>query len=246
MNSILVTGGTGKLGRPTVDLLREAGHDVRVLSRSEGPGRTVGDLANGAGLDGALTGIDTVLHLATTSRKDSGQTKNLVDAAARAGVAHLIYISIVGVDKIPFPYYVDKLECERIIESSGLQYTILRATQFHEFVAMILRPQRRLPVTMVPKLSVQPIAIEEVAARLVELAAASGPAGRVQDIGGPERLTGRELATIWNSAQGRSGAIWSLALPGRIFATYAAGHHMTPLPGYGKKTFGEYAAEAAK
>ena len=85
--TILVTGGTGTLGRPTVDLLRKAGHDVRILSRTAGEGRAVGDLRTGAGLDAALAGVDTVMHLATSaSSKDVGQARLLMAAAAKAGV----------------------------------------------------------------------------------------------------------------------------------------------------------------
>ena len=144
--TILVTGGTGTLGRPTVERLRAAGHDVRILSRTPGPDRVVGDVTTGAGLAEAMRGVDTVLHLATSAgKKDPRQTQNVVDAARAAGVTHLVYISIVGVDVNPYPYYRAKLESEQIIERSGIPFTILRATQFHDFIAMFLRLQRRLP-----------------------------------------------------------------------------------------------------
>ena len=108
--TILITGGTGTLGRPTAELLTVAGRDIRVLSRTPGPGRVVGDLSTGAGLTEALTGVDTVLHLATTaSGRDVAQTTLLVDACQAAGVTHLVYISIVGVDAVPYPYYRAKL-----------------------------------------------------------------------------------------------------------------------------------------
>lgn len=234
--TILVTGGTGNLGRPTVAALRAAGHDVRVLSRTAGEGRTAGDLATGAGLVEALRGVDTVLHLATSRSKDIGQTTTLLRAVRSAGVGHLVYISIVGVDRVPYAYYADKLACEHAIETSGVPFTILRATQFHDFVAAILRPQRRLPVLFALNVPDQPIAVEEVAARLTELAGGAA-AGRVADIGGPEQLGFRELAEVWQRAHGTTRPVWTLHLPGKMFRAMREGHHMTPLPGYGTKTF---------
>ena len=133
--TILVTGGTGSLGRPTVEQLRAAGHDVRVLSRT--PGRAASSATSRPETDSPTPsrGVDTVLHLATTAgSKDRRQTRRLVEASAAAGVTHLVYISIVGVDVNPYPYYRAKLACERVIEESGIPFTILRATQFHRFL----------------------------------------------------------------------------------------------------------------
>ncbi|MGV8883141.1 MAG: SDR family oxidoreductase [Rhodoglobus sp.] len=237
---LLVTGGTGGLGRPTVNQLRSAGHEVRVLSRTEGPGRVVGNLDTGAGLDSALDGVKVVLHLATNRKNDAAATSTLLDAALKNGVEHVVYISIVGIDRIPFAYYASKLECERLIESSGIPHTILRATQFHNFVSDFLVPQRRLPFLVAPAIPVQPIAIEEVAARLVELAEGT-PLGRVDDIGGPERGSLPEFARQWQQAHGTRKPTWSPRIPGKFVAAFMAGHHMTELPGYGTQTFAEFA-----
>jgi uncharacterized protein YbjT (DUF2867 family) len=244
MTKILITGGTRGLGVPTTAKLRAAGHDVRVLSRKPGTDRVQGDLATGAGLDEALDGIHTVVHLATSRRKDIGHTRNLLDAARRAGVRHLIFISIVGVDKIDYFYYRDKLESEREIEQSGVPYTILRATQFHSFVGAVFAP--KLPVLLSLPVSAQTIATEDVAARLVELAEGE-PAGRVPDIGGPEILAVREMAQEWNRAHRTRKPIVTLRIPGKAMKGFKSGAHMTGLPGYGTGTFAEYAAaEAAK
>src|SRR2546429_5743133 len=121
---ILVTGGTGALGRVLVALLREGGHEVRVLSR-----RTGADLLTGAGLAEALDGTDVIVHCATDGRHDVDATRNLIAAASGQ---HLVYVSIVGIDRIPFPYYRLKLACERLVEECGLPWTTLRATQFHD------------------------------------------------------------------------------------------------------------------
>jgi uncharacterized protein YbjT (DUF2867 family) len=241
--TILVTGGTGTLGTPTVALLKEAGHDIRVLSRKPGP--FVGDLTSGAGLAVAFAGVDTVLHLATSAgSKDTRQTRNAVDAARAAGVSHFVYISIVGVDVVPYPYYRSKLASERIIEESGIPFTILRATQFHGFIAMFVTLQRRFPVILAVDVPDQPIAVEEVAERLVELVAA-GPSGRAADIGGPEQLRLLDAIAALQSAAGTHKPVWTLPLFGKTIRAFKDGKHMTALPGYGRETFAEYATRAA-
>lgn len=240
MVSLLVTGGTGKLGRPTVATLRSAGHDVRVLSRHEGEGHVVGDLHSGIGIRDAVDGIDTVLHLATRNgRGDVAPTRTLLEACVAGGIRHLIYMSIVGVDRIPLGYYRDKLTVERLVASSRLPHTILRATQFHELIERLFALQRYLPVVFAPRFSLQPIATADVATRLAELAVAS-PAGRVPDIGGPERLPGPELARQWELAASVHRRIVPISLPGRTFAAYAAGHNLVPGHTYGSQTFADF------
>jgi len=242
---ILVTGGTGTLGRPTVALLRDAGHEVRILSRTAGEGRLVGDLTTGAGLAEAFAGVDTVLHLATSAgSKDPQQTEHVVAASRAAGVTHVLYISIVGVDAIPYPYYRSKLRSEQRIEASGLAFTILRATQFHSFIAMFIRLQRRLPVIIGLDVPDQPIAVEEVAERLVELVQA-GPSGRVPDIGGPEQLSLRTAIDVWQRAAGTRKRVWTLPLAGRTIRAFREGRHMTAMPGFGRETFEVYARREA-
>ncbi len=243
MTTILVTGGTSGPGRPLVARLRAAGHDVRVLSRRPGSGHVVGDLATGAGLGAAVAGVDTVVHLATNRRKDRHDTGRLLAASRAAGVRHVVYLSIVGVDRIPYPYYVDKLATERAIEESGLPFTILRATQFHSFPGELLR---MLGGRLFPKgLSVQPIGVEDVAARLAELATAA-PAGRVADIGGPEILDATDILRRLTAAGRAPRRVLSLRVPGKTFAAYAAGHHLAGLPGYGTQTFDEWLASGAE
>lgn len=236
--TILVTGGTGRLGRPTVAALRSRGLALRILSRRPGDDHVVADLATGEGLAAALDGVDTVLHLATSRRKDIGQTRRLLDAMAGSR-AHLIFISIVGVDRIPYPYYRDKVASETAIERSGVRFTIIRVTQFHGFVHEVLEAQRRLPVTVALPMSAQTIHMPEVAARLVELVMA-GPSGRVADLGGPEQLTVHEYAEQWQAARGIRRPIWTLSLPGKTMAGFRAGHHMSGLPGAGKVTYREF------
>lgn len=244
--TILVTGGTGTLGKPLVAQLRAAGADVRVLTRRDRPGSdwATGDLVNGTGLDAALAGVTAVVHCATTLGKaDIKATQNLVDAAKAAGTPHLIYISIVGIDEIStYFYYKTKLECERIIENSGLPWTILRATQFHDLITKAFDIQRRLPVLFtLSKISDQPISTSDTARRLTELALGE-PAGRVSDIGGPEILALDQLAATYLAAAGRRRKIIRIPVPGKTGKACRAGHLLTPENRYGTETFAEYVA----
>jgi uncharacterized protein YbjT (DUF2867 family) len=244
MTTTLVTGATGTLGVPTVHRLRAAGHDVRALSRRSGPGLTTADLLTGTGLHAAVAGADTVLHLATGPRGkgDVEATRRLLDAAIDAGVRHLVLISIVGVDDIPLGYYKDKVVIERLVRESGLPSTVLRATQFHSFVAAMFIAQRRSPVLVAPAIPLQPIAVEEVADRLAELADAA-PAGRVADIGGPEQHRLPELAGMWaRASSGRRRAVLPLSLPGKLFAAYRSGAALVPGPAFGRQTFAAHLA----
>ena len=140
MTAILVTGSTGTLGRALAPQLTAAGHEVRAFSRRPRPPSTpaqawaTGDLRANTGLDEALAGIDVIVHCASAQRGDQAAAQNLIAAARRAGAPHLVYISIVGVDQVPVGYYRAKLAVERLIEDSGLPWTILRATQFHDLI----------------------------------------------------------------------------------------------------------------
>ncbi|WP_433022786.1 SDR family oxidoreductase [Kribbella sp. CA-294648] len=240
MRTILVTGGTGTLGRPTVTALRAAGHDVRVLSRRSGPGLTTGDLTKGTGLRGAVNGVDTVLHLATSlGRADITQTQHLIDALRPSGVEHLIVVSIVGIDRIPLPYYRHKLAVERLVEQSSIPYSVLRATQFHNLIDRIFTAQRFLPVLLAPAVKLQPIAVEDVATRLTALATAP-PTGRAPDIGGPEQHTLPALAHLWKQAAKPHRPILPVRLPGKTFRAYARGAAIAETPPFGQKTFTDY------
>jgi uncharacterized protein YbjT (DUF2867 family) len=236
----LVTGGTGTLGRILVRKLREAGVTTRVLSRHAGPDVAVGDLASGVGVDAALSDVSTVIHCAT-GKHDEKQGANLIAAARRAGVSHLVYISIVGVDRHPFAYYRAKYAVEGLVERSGLPFTILRATQFHNLVVGILSAQRPSPFILVPDVPIQPVEVSEVAERLVQLSLA-GPAGRVPDLGGPEVRRLRDLAALWRTASGRRRVLLPLVLPGKTFRAFSAGLHLAPEHADGTVSFEQFLA----
>jgi uncharacterized protein YbjT (DUF2867 family) len=241
MSVVLVTGATGTLGKPTTVRLAAAGHDVRALSRRGASGLTTGDLLTGAGIPEAMDGVDAVVHLAT-GKRDVDQAKTAIDAARDSGVGHFVLISIVGIDDIPLGYYQGKVEIEQYLKRSGVPYTIQRATQFHQFVEGIFLSQKLLPVILAPQISFQPISTEDVASRLTTLVGAF-PAGRVDGIGGPEKLSALELARAWKAARGSRKAVWNPRLPGKTVAGFAAGHNLVAGDAYGVTTFTQYLAE---
>ncbi|MEU5593885.1 NAD(P)H-binding protein [Streptomyces sp. NPDC020298] len=240
MTTILVTGGTGTLGRLVTERLRADGHEVRVLSRRAQP-YAVDLRAGGPGLDAAVAGVDTVVHCASTPRGgDERAAANLIAAARRAGVGHLVYISIVGVDRVPLGYYRAKLAVERLVEESGLGWTVLRTTQFHDLLVQLFGALTRPPVLLLPSgVSDQPIEVAEVAARLAELAAGAA-AGRVPDMGGPEVRSFQSLARAYLKATGRRRPTVNLPLPGRTFHALRDAGHLTPQRAVGKGTFEDY------
>jgi uncharacterized protein YbjT (DUF2867 family) len=247
---VLVTGGTGTLGRVVVDQLLTAGRAVRVLSRRPVPDGVdppctwvTGDLRRGAGLDPAVADVDTIIHCATGLRGDVGAARNLIAAARRAGHAHLMYISIVGVDRVPFSYYRTKLAVEHMIERCGLPWTIQRATQFHDLILTVAAALARLPVMPVPAhTSFQPIDTRDVAARLVGFATGV-PVGRAPDLGGPQLRSAGDLARAYLRATGRRRPVLPVRLPGAVFGAYRQGGHLTPHHRDGKVTFEQYLAE---
>lgn len=245
---ILVTGGTGTLGQVVVRRLAARGRQVRVLSRRPPPTErgpadwAAGDLKTGRGIDAAVAGADVIVHCAT-GLGDAGAARHLIESARRARSPHLVYISIVGVDRIPFGYYKSKLQVERQVEDSGLPWTVLRATQFHQLILRGCEALEHLPAMPVPAgTSFQPIKAGEVAGRLAELA--TGPAaGRVPDTGGPEVRGAAGLALSYLAARGRHRPVVPVRLPGAVFAGYRRGGHLAPDHAVGRVTFEEFLAE---
>jgi len=248
--SVLITGATGRLGRRVVPEATAAGHQVRALSRRSHVGYTgvqwaQADLLANTGVDAAVEGVDVVVHCATqgTRGKDVTSTDNLITAARRAGVAHIIYLSIVGIDRIPLPYYQTKLRVERALEASGVGHTVLRATQFHDLINAIFSIQRFSPVLWTVRgVRFQPIDARDVAARLVELIDCE-PAGRVADVGGRAVYTHAELARMYLAARGGRRPVVQIPVPGRIIAGYRAGANLAPDNPVGTIDFAEYLAE---
>jgi len=235
---ILITGGHGHLGRVFVRAAAESGHLPRTMSRRPAPAEATGewaqaDLDSGAGLADAVAGVDVVVHAAsdprTAAQTDVEGTRRLVDAALAAGVGHFLYVSIVGIDRIPFGYYQHKLAAEGIVRDSGIPYSILRAAQFHYFIDMLLQAAARVPLVLpVPAgFRAQSIAISDVVPHMLGVIA-DGPGGMLPDLVGPRAMTLREAAKLWLAARGMRRPILGLPIPGAVAAGFRAGHNTAP------------------
>lgn len=253
MTRVLLTGATGTLGSELRSRLLEAGYEVRAATRSPPDGddrepdlEWVGlDLVAGEGIESAVADADVVVHAATAPQGDTEAvdvrgTERLLAAAAAADVENLLYVSIVGIDEIPFSYYEHKLAAERAVERSGVPSTVLRSTQFHQFVADVLGSVARLPVWPLPtKLRVQPIDAGEAADAVVERAT-TDPAGRVPDVGGPEVLTLGEIARAYRDARGLRRPVVRLPIPGGVTEAFRAGEATRPDRTVGTVTWSEW------
>jgi len=253
---LLITGGTGTLGRLVVARLRVTDCSVRVLSRrSHEPGDgiefMVGDLATGEGVDAAVHGVGTIVHCAGSTKGDEDKARNLVRAAARAGTQHLVYISVVGAERIPvvsgidramFGYFAAKRAAEEVVTHSGLPWTTLRATQFHDLMFTVVQQLAKLPVIPVPAgVRFQPVEAEEVAARLVELSLGK-PSGLVPDIGGPLVYELTELVRSYLRASHRLRVLMPVHLPGKAALAIRAGANLAPEHAVGHRSWEEFLA----
>ena len=189
---VLVTGGTGRLGKLVVTRLQDSGCDVRVLARHDRRTRRASHslpqtCGRARASSSAVTAAAAIIHCATSTRGDAEATRNLVAAASRTGSAHLVYVSIVGIDHIAsWGYPKTKLQAEQIVASSGLPWTILRVTQFYDYCLTNAKKLSWFPVAPVPAgFTVQPVDPGDVAGRLVELALGE-PVGRAPDMAGPQ------------------------------------------------------------
>ena len=246
---ILVTGGTGRLGKLVVARLRDGGRDVRVLARRERPtphGVTffAADLRTGEGIVPAVTAVAAIIHCATSTRGDAEATGNLVAAASRAGSPHLVYVSIVGIDQIAsWGYPKTKLQAEEIVAESGLPWTILRVTQFYDYCLTNARKLSRFPVAPVPAgFTVQPVDPRDVAGRLVELALGE-PVGRAPDMAGPQVSNWTDLLRGYLKASHRRRWVLPVRIPGTRSVRNGA---LLPPPGHtaGSRTWDQFLTES--
>jgi uncharacterized protein YbjT (DUF2867 family) len=235
---ILVTGGTGTLGKLVVARLQAAGHPVRILNRANG------DLTTGEGVADVVAGIETIIHCAGTQKGDGSKTRTLVAAARDA--KHLVFISVVGADRVPvrsgidramFGYFASKLDAERAVIESGIPYSILRATQFHDLMLTTVRGMSKLPLIPVPSgFRFQPVDADEVAARLVELALGE-PAGLVPDLAGPRVYTMREMVRGY---VGGRRLLVGVRMPGGAARAYRDGANLALDRAVGRRTWEEF------
>jgi uncharacterized protein YbjT (DUF2867 family) len=255
---ILVTGGTGTLGRLVVRRLRDAGRNVRVLTRrsheaEDGIQFLSGDLATGEGIEAAVDGIETIVHLAGSAKGDEDKARNLLRAASsQTRLPHLVYISVAGADRVPmvsrvdramFGYFASKRAAEKVVEDSGLPWTTLRATQFHDLILAVARQLAKLPVVPIPAgFRFQPVDADEVAARLVELTLGE-PSGLVPDMGGPRVYGADELLRSYLRATQRRRLIVPVWLPGKAASAFRDGANLAPEQAVGHRSWEEFLAE---
>jgi uncharacterized protein YbjT (DUF2867 family) len=193
-----------------------------------------------------VDGIDIILHLAGRMKGNEDETRCLVQAASQAGTRHLVYISVVGADRIPiisgidramFGYFASKRAAERVVARSGLPWTTLRATQFHESMLLVMQQMTRLPVAVVSAgWRFQPIGAGDVADRLVELAHGT-PSGLVPDIAGPRVYEMAELVRTYLQATGKHRLILPVRLPGKANRAFRSGANLAPDRAVGRQTF---------
>ncbi|CAG7616283.1 SDR family oxidoreductase [Actinacidiphila bryophytorum] len=247
---ILVTGGTGTLGRHIVPMLRAADRSVRVLSRQrrepadDGVEYVTGDLLADTGVGPAVAGVHTVLHLAGSNKGDDVATANLVRAAAAADVRHLVVISVIGADTVPLGFLRTKLAAERAVADSGVPWTVLRAAQFHDLALTMAKAMAKLPVVPVPSgMRLQPVDARDVAARLAELTLGA-PAGRVPDLAGPAVYPLADLVRSYLAARAKRRPLLPFPLPGKAGRAYRTGANLT-LEGadHGTRTWEDFLSE---
>ncbi len=230
---VAVAGGTGVVGRWTVSALRDAGHEPVVLARSAGV-----DLVSGQGLAAALAGCEAVIDVsniagtkaAVVSAFFEAVSRNLTREAAVAGARHIVALSIIGIDGVPYGYYQGKVRQEEVLRSSPVPVSVLRAAQFHEFAGQYLA---RMPgrFVIVPKWRSQPVAAREVGAALARLATGSPPpAGELamSQLAGPREENMADLIRQVARAQAASGRgkrrqVIEVRIPGAAGRSMAGG-----------------------
>lgn len=273
MKRVLMIGGTGALGREVVAELLKAGYTVRILSRQPASANrwpqvewVQGDLAGGSGLREAVADVDIIIHAATDAggisydnvsmgaflRKavfkhdpavDVDGTRLLLEYARAAGVEHCIYVSIVGIEHIPFAYYRHKVQAEALVRESGVPWSILRATQFYPLVDALLRLSDKWPVmTLTSDFQMQPVDQRDVARYLCSCVQ-QGPGGMLPNFGGPEVWTLGDMARVWLDARNEHKRILKMPLPGKTGRAIRQGKLTCPNEKRGTITWAQWVRE---
>jgi uncharacterized protein YbjT (DUF2867 family) len=214
---IAVAGATGRVGHHVVDVLEERGHDVVPMSRSQGV-----DVITGNGLATALAGVECVIDTATgpSPEQEAATTffttaaRNLHEAGQRAGVQRMIVVSIIGTDRFTAGYGAAKITHERVMLSGPIPVRVLRAAQFHEFVAQLVEWGTRGDVSYVPRMRTQLVAARTVAEALADLATEPESGGaRFSEVAGPREESLVEMATLLASRRGHPSKIEGVSDP---------------------------------
>jgi uncharacterized protein YbjT (DUF2867 family) len=201
---IVVIGGTGLIGSKTVAILRQGGHEVVAASPNSGVNTITGE-----GLKEAMAGTQVVIDLANSpSFEDKAvleffetSGRNLLAAEAAANVRHHVALSIVAIDRTDNGYFRAKVAQEKLIKTSSIPYTIVRSTQFLEFLRGIADSSADGNIVRLPSILFQPIAADDVAANVADVALAP-PRNGIVEIAGPERAPFNEIVARYLKAVG--------------------------------------------
>ena len=201
---IVVIGGTGLIGSKTVAILRQGGHDVVAASPQNGINTITGE-----GLKEAMAGTQVVIDLANSPSFDDKAVleffetsgRNLLPAEAAAGVRHHVALSIVAIDRTDNGYFRAKVAQEKLIKAAGIPYTIVRSTQFLEFLRAIADSSADGNIVRLPTCLFQPIAADDVAAIVADVARAA-PRNGIIEIAGPERVPFNKIVAHYLKAVG--------------------------------------------
>ena len=211
---IAVAGATGRVGRHTVEVLQEAGHEVVPMSRSTGV-----DVVTGEGLSEALAGVDSIVDAATSGQEGAEEfftasARNLQEVGERAGVQRMVVVSIIGIDRATTGYLAAKVVHERAIQSGPIPVRILRAAQFHEFVPQFLEWGRQGDVIYVPEMRTQLVAARTVAEALADLVNGSETsAAATLEIAGPREESLVDVAKLLTARRDDSVRIEAVSDP---------------------------------
>jgi len=241
---VAVAGGTGVVGRRTVEAVGDLGNETVVLARSTGT-----DLVTGEGLATALAGVGAVIDVTDVAAARESRvakffeatSRNLIRAAQQAGVAHIVALSIVGVERVAFGYYKGKVRQEAVLRESPIPVSILRATQFHEFPGQYL-DRVKGPLVVVPRWRVQPVAAWEVGIALASLAAK--PPVPMSQLAGPREENMADLVRRVARARRDKRRIIEVRVPGAGGKAMAAGGTLPgPEAPRGTQTFADWLGE---
>lgn len=246
---IAIVGGTGTLGRHVASELRARGHEVRALSRNA-PDYPV-DLTTGTGLDEALSGCEVVVDASNNSAKTAAETlvqgsRRLLAAGQAAGVTHHVCVSVVGCERVPIGYFRVKAEQETVVQRGQVPWTLVRATQFHGYVASLFEMMARIRALPAPRAVLQPVAVAEVALTIADTVERAPLRGRIE-VAGPEVASVRDLAKAWRRATGNRAAVVPFPLPGKLGRALRGGALTSARPDVrGGVTFEDWLREPEK
>ncbi len=238
---VLVTGGTGILGRHVAVRLAQAGYEVRALTehravRLAGVRVAPGNLLTGEGLKPALSSVETIVHC-PVGRADAVGTRRLLDVAAGMGVRRLLCLSRVGVDAVPLGAYQIRRRVERLVSHADLDWAVLRVTPTHQALCALFRRLATSPVIPVPdEIRLQPVDAHDVAEAVAD-ALATGARGRLPDLGGPQVRGLEDLLRSYLEFTGRRRPVLRVPPLGRVAAALRAGAQLTRRRDGGQRTF---------